>query len=75
MKSKYFWKVLSEDGLLKEPVYKSRFGYEDNLNGYYGGYDTEFEAQQAVTEAKQDASPWNFPRELILIKVFDVPVE
>lgn len=74
MKSKYFWKVLSEDGLLKEPVYKSQFGYEENLN-YCGGYDTEFDAQQAVIKAKKDASPWDFPRELILIKVFDVPSE
>lgn len=44
LKTKYYWKELSDDGLLKEPPELGPYYDEVSLNHYGGGYDSEEEA-------------------------------
>lgn len=70
MRIKYQWKILSEDGLLKDPKYHSEY-YEDNLNGWRGGYATEFEAEEALAQAFAENGDY-VPQEVVLVKVYEV---
>lgn len=66
---RYFWKEMTEDGLLKEPSIRSRNAFSSgDLNNYYG-FLTEVEACAAFDEWKF-LNKWNAPLELVLIRVY-----
>ncbi len=69
MNFRYFWKELSEDGLLKEP--KDVGHHYDNIpmNSYDYGFKTEQEAVDHFTQLNKEHE-WSCPRELVLIKVY-----
>jgi hypothetical protein len=69
MNFRYFWKELSEDGLLKVP---EDVGYRYDkvpVNGYDCGFKTEQEAVDRFTELNKQHG-WGCPRELVLIKLY-----
>jgi hypothetical protein len=71
MNYRYFWKELSEDGLLKEPK-EVGFHYDSvPMNGYEGGFKTEQEAVDHFIELHKKHE-WSCPRELVLIKVYSI---
>lgn len=48
MPHSYKWKVLTDDGLLKEPEPMGPYYDQTELNGYKGGFETVEEAEQAL---------------------------
>lgn len=44
IKKRYYWKEISSDGLLKEPVEFNGWGGGDSLNDYGHGFETEADA-------------------------------
>ncbi len=57
--SRFFWKEISEDGLLKEPPKKGPYYNEVCLNNY-SGYETREEAlEDWLKLAKQDYYKYN----------------
>lgn len=65
---RYFWKVLSDDGLFKEPSPIGPYYDEDTLNPY-GGFETEDEAVKTYLEMKE-THKWGVPYELTLVKIY-----
>lgn len=64
---RYFWKKLTDDGLLKEP---EDVGYEYNRESVNdaGGFESEAEAVEKYERLNRDHS--YIPYELALIKVY-----
>lgn len=68
MQYRYFWKTLTEEGLLKEPVVG--VGNDESiLNVGKDGFKTEKEAQDHFVEVRK-LYGWWCPRDLVLIKVY-----
>lgn len=70
MKTVYKWKVLSEDGLLKEPEdIRNSNHLEINLNGFEGGFSSESLAHAHLTEVVSKVVDFNLPYEIVLVKI------
>lgn len=67
VKSYYEWRVLSEDGLLKEFKFYSNYS-EESLNPW-GGYESEEEAIKGLEE-KLSSIKFGKPSNLTLVKLF-----
>lgn len=73
MEIRYEWRVLSDDGLLKEPRKTSD---EENVNYFsgndwkwYNDYKTEQEANEALEQWYKECDEWdNFGELLTLVK-------
>lgn len=59
---KFVWKVLTEDGLLKDPVNS----WGDNLFSRYGGFENE---EEAIEELERRSSECH--REMVLLPVYE----
>jgi hypothetical protein len=67
IKKRYFWKELTDDGLLKEPKTSGPYYDEVNLNNFGLGYESEEEAVSDLEEKNEEDRwcPWR--RDMILI--------
>ena len=72
IKKRYYWKELSNDGLLKEPAELGPHYDRVPINGYDGGYVSEEEAVQALVEFGDLLYEWSVPSELVLIPVYEI---
>lgn len=68
MNKKLVWKVLSDDGLLKEPKPCGAYYSESDINPY-GGFDSEEEAVDKLAAMKEIYS-WDMDSEYVLITVY-----
>lgn len=76
MKTKYVWKVLSEDGLLKDPpIFTDCYHYEFDVNEKesYGELETEEQAYENLQRVSNESKDWKIKcYEFVLIKTVKV---
>ena len=66
----YYWKEITDDGLLKEPKDLGPHYSTDSLNGY-GGFDSEDEAIERLISMKK-MYKYDIPSSLTLITEYRV---
>ena len=62
----YTWRELSEDGLLKSPRDLGPYYDSENINGYYGTFDSKEKAEIAYLEFYKK-HPYNCSNTMVLI--------
>lgn len=76
MKIKYMWKVLSEDGLLKDPpIFIDSYNYEFDVNqtDSYDDLETEEQAYENLQRVSNESKDWNMKCfEFVLVKIVTV---
>lgn len=68
MIKRYEWKVLTSDGLLKEPEDLGPHYSTESVN-FYGGFESEDEAEKYLAK-KVKRHKYDVPSELILIATY-----
>lgn len=66
---RYFWKDVTEDGLLKEPRVRTHSAFTSSEVNTYYGFSTEAEACAAFDQWNRDHK-YDAPAELVLIRVY-----
>jgi len=68
MESKYKWKEITKDGLLKEPEEVGPYHDQESLNGW-SGFSNEEEAVKELQRMK-DLHKYSFNEDYVLVKIF-----
>ena len=70
VKKRYYWKVISEDGLLKPPnKYKNHYD-ESKLNPY-DGFDNEEQAVATLENFLNNTEHWYSGGQLTLVAIYE----
>ena len=69
IQKRFDWRVITEDGLLKEPRKTGPYYDEKSLNTY-SGFETEEEAVQALKDFVSENDYWYSGNELTLVAVY-----
>ena len=69
VQKRLYWKVVSEDGLLKEP---RKYGpvYDEKTINNYQGFETEEQAVQALRDFVSENDLWYAGNELTLVAIY-----
>lgn len=70
-KTTYYWKEITEDGLVKEPKKCGRYYNEDYVNNYGSGYESKEDAiKDLITFRKKHG--WSAPGSLFLVEEYTI---